>query len=84
MEVDAEENAEIDDGKDLNSGLQFRGDVLTMHIKSTPFKVIEIGTHCEQGDVELSNGIERESGKDVNTGGNESEDVDGQLLDEPK
>ena len=38
-------------------------------------------THSEQGDVELGNGIERESGKDVNTGGNESEDIDGQLLD---
>ena len=39
-------------------------------------------THSEQGDVELGNGIEAESGEDVNFNINEGEDIDGQLLDD--
>ena len=42
---------------------------------------IDIDTHCEHGDEELSTGIEGESGEDVDADGSESEDVDGQLLD---
>ena len=43
--------------------------------------MIEIDTHCEQGDEEWSTSTEGESGEDVNTDVDESEDIDGQLLD---